>query len=271
MKTNYETPEEEAIYGYLDYPQKTKKVALKRSKKPKKPKIKYLGYILYEGKSMINGKPIVGLLKTTKSDNAKTGDMLQLYILSNEAKPTEAQKLGLDESICGDCKHRHFLNGGCYVNVGQGANSMYNAYKRGRYTPIESYAELAGKKIRFGAYGDPFALPDYLLDKLSSMSLANTSYTHQPRLAPESFKAHTMASADSLEEKREFNADGWRTFRTVVPDDEGNVELDHDEILCPSYTNGTQCTDCLLCAGTSVQAKNIAMPVHGTWKGRFKK
>jgi hypothetical protein len=29
----------------------------------------------------------------------------------------EASKSGSDESVCGQCVHRHFLNGSCYVTL----------------------------------------------------------------------------------------------------------------------------------------------------------
>ena len=52
------------------------------------------GRILFEGKSPINGKPIV-IIATgfkEKSANPKTGFMLQTWVLSSQLKPNEAFK-----------------------------------------------------------------------------------------------------------------------------------------------------------------------------------
>ena len=67
------------------------------------------GYILYEGQSMIDGVDIVVIATgfDKASGNSKTGgDMIQTFILVKDTDPREANKLGLDYSICGDCKLR---------------------------------------------------------------------------------------------------------------------------------------------------------------------
>ncbi len=58
------------------------------------------GRILFEGKSPINGKPIVIIATGFKenSANPKTGFMLQTWILSSELKPNEAFKT--NENAC---------------------------------------------------------------------------------------------------------------------------------------------------------------------------
>ena len=58
---------------------------------------------------------------------------------------------------------------------------------------------------------------------------------------------------------------GWRTFRII---NEGDTLMPR-EIICPNVTKGVQCKDCLLCSGTSLKAKNIAIPVHGSNKNKF--
>jgi len=67
------------------------------------------GVIVYEGPSELDGEPIVVIVTgLRKSDNTKTGDMLQLWILLQNKLPCDAAKQGLDSSICGDCKHREW-------------------------------------------------------------------------------------------------------------------------------------------------------------------
>ena len=68
----------------------------------------YAGVILYEGPSMIDGAPIVVIANRidTDSNNAKTGAMVQTFIMRQDIAPHEATKTGDDASICGDCTHR---------------------------------------------------------------------------------------------------------------------------------------------------------------------
>jgi hypothetical protein len=84
------------------------------------------GYIIDRGLSPIDGQPYVAIL-TLKSTNRKTGDMAQVWILREDINPVEAVQSGKDVSICGDCPHRKQQDGtrSCYVNVGQGPNSIY--------------------------------------------------------------------------------------------------------------------------------------------------
>jgi len=63
--------------------------------------------VLWEGSSLIDGAPIVVIVSgLLKSENAKTGNMLQTYILRADVSPTNAIRSGEDSSICGDCPAR---------------------------------------------------------------------------------------------------------------------------------------------------------------------
>src|SRR5262245_11112970 len=95
----------------------------------------FVGVVLYEGASQIDGAPIVAIANRIESasDNGKTGAMVQTWILRSDMKPTDALKTGDDSSVCGDCPHRPANNGSCYVKVFQAPRSTYEAYKRGRY------------------------------------------------------------------------------------------------------------------------------------------
>ena len=69
--------------------------------------MKHLGYILYEGPSVIDGQPIVVIVnKLNGSDNAKTGAIVQSFIIRSDIAPTDALKTGADASVCGECEHR---------------------------------------------------------------------------------------------------------------------------------------------------------------------
>jgi site-specific DNA-cytosine methylase len=225
------------------------------------------GFVLYQGPSAINGANIVAII-TAHSVNEKTGDMAQLWILNADVEPLEAVKTGAEEAVCGQCKLRHFLRGACYVTVAKEPATVYRAWKNGTYPylHLEEYSKFSGRGIRFGAYGDPAAIPFSILEELKKHASTTTCYTHQweaEYAAP--LKALSMASVDNMEEYKEANAMGWRTFRVIEPD-EKPVE---GEILCPNTTHGVQCKDCGLCAGTSIKAKNIAIVVHGANKLKF--
>jgi hypothetical protein len=230
------------------------------------------GYIVYEGNSVLNNDPIVGII-VDRSVNTKTGNMHQLYILRSDKDPLDAVKDGSDSAICGSCVHRRYTGGACYVNLGHGPKAVYRKYKRGGYgkVSISDFKSLFGdKKIRFGAYGDPLALPLHILVSLKAVVKNNTSYTHQWKNSiidgsSEMVSKFSMASVDSLSEKIEANEAGFRTFRVIS---EGG-ELAKDEIICPNETTGVNCLKCGLCGGNSVKAKNIAITVHGTLKSRF--
>ena len=71
------------------------------------------GFIYYRGPSQINGDPIIGIC-TLESDNPKTGNMAQAWILHDTIHPVEAVQSGKDKAICGDCTAKDV----CYVTVG---------------------------------------------------------------------------------------------------------------------------------------------------------
>ena len=76
------------------------------------------GIIFYEGPSLLDGKPIVGIALAGSSTNSKTGELVQTYILRSDMPPQDAINDGHDVSICGNCTHRKTVgdNGRtCYV------------------------------------------------------------------------------------------------------------------------------------------------------------
>ena len=113
--------------------------------------MKTLGYIAYEGPSAIDGAPIVVIVNkiNDKSANAKTGALVQTFILRADVPPTEALASGADVSICGACPHRPILakqsgEAPCYVNVGRAPLAVWHAYKRGRYARAPLYVIALG-------------------------------------------------------------------------------------------------------------------------------
>mgnify|MGYP005824455125 FL=1 len=226
------------------------------------PKTK--GYVLYEGPSAINGESIAAIL-TLESTNKKTGNMAQLWILAKDIPPHIAQKTGDDDAVCGDCP----IKKECYVITFQGPLSVWNAYKRGTYENIAdtfqpgkfidtSLMFLMDLIIRFGAYGDPAALPKWLIKTISKNCKDFTGYTHQWNKRKFNYlKNYFMASVETKKFAEKALKKGFRYFR-IKPPSAINFKK---EIDCPSNI-GIQCIDCKLCNG-SKQAKNITIEAHG--------
>jgi|SRR5262252_327184 len=246
----------------------------------KAPQFPASSAIVYDGPSRINGERIVGIVTGIHgdSDNPKTGVMAQLYILDARMHPMEAIKTGADYAICGDCKLRGdaTTRRACYVTM-NAPGSIYRAFVRGSYQRMDPHtvgAYLASQRlpIRFGAYGDPSALPLFVLRDLMQGKV--TGYTHQWNDATfADYRQTVMASVDTVAEAQTAQAAGWRTFRTRFADD----PLMPGEIACPASAEmgyRTVCADCTLCdgsRGSDDRRKNIAIIVHGSNAGNYAK
>ena len=217
---------------------------------------------------MLNGAPIVAVL-TLKTSNRKTGDMAQVWILdAGSRNPVEVSREKLDASICGSCVHRQSAGGSCYVNIGQAPLAVYRAYKRGRYITYEPAIhsqQLATRRVRLGAYGDPAAVPFEILKGITDAALGHTGYTHQgshkgfdPR-----YTDICMISADSPKQAAKWQAKGAYTFRVAMAGD----SLADNELECIADSKGLTCSDCGKCNG---KQGNIAITVHGSRAGKFK-
>ena len=121
------------------------------------------GYIFYEDND------IVGIV-TFNSNNIKTGNVVQTWIIVKDVNPIEAVNTGADKLICGDCKHRgeivlvdkkrdkksYSVRNGlktinkqrkCYVKLFQAPYSVLKSYRKGNYKKIslqnyQSYLHL---------------------------------------------------------------------------------------------------------------------------------
>lgn len=232
--------------------------------------MKRIGAVLYEGPSELDGDPIVVILTGFQASvNAKTGKMLQVWVLRSDMNPVEALARAKDAAICGDCPQRVSTGGACYVRVEKAPLSIYRAWKRGRYedwTTRFPDRALAGRSVRFGAYGDPAAVPYRIWKRVRRRNrLASwTGYTHQWRKAPH-LRSFLMASVDSAEEADEAAALGWRTFRVRLEDE----PILTSEITCPSEK--TTCLECALCQGASKLARSVTILAHGGLVSRLRR
>ena len=230
------------------------------------------GFVLYKGLSVLNGQPIVciatGLQAARRQAragvNAKTGAMVQVYILAGGRDPVRAHASGADAAVCGDCLHRQ---GSCYVRLDRGPLVVWRAYQRGRYRQVSAQvarAALAGLPVRLGAYGDPAAVPAAVWSVVLGQVSAHTGYTHQWRTCDPALAHWCMASCDTAEETAQARAAGWRTF-TVVP---AGADSGSDRaILCPASEQAGRllhCVDCKACDGRAGgRTAHVWIPVHG--------
>lgn len=244
--------------------------------------------IIYSGPSMIDGSPIV-VVAIIQSNNGKTGNMLQTYIIRSDIDPLTASKTGEDYAICGNCIHRGkptdnplkktAIERSCYVTLYHGPLQVYKAFLRGAYpvaTPEEIKRIGAGRMVRLGTYGDPAAVPASIWDELLSDSIGHTGYSHQS--GTKGIKVNykqIMVSADSRKSAQGYHLNKIRTFR-VIPvatwESQGKASMLNSEILCPASKEmdyKTTCDKCKLCAGGTV-GKSIAIVSHGTSRNMFK-
>ena len=239
------------------------------------------GFVLYEGPSLVNGEPIVVIvtgLGDIGSANAKTGFEAQTWIMPADCPPTESTKTGKDASVCFHCDYRPLVAAElraadpkgvhpiCYVNTGRGGPlNVWCRWEAGQYEAkppgiIGQIAKDRHRPIRLGSWGDPAAVPKHLWDDMLFVQSAHTGYTHQWREFPE-YAPYLMASVNTLRERDEAKALGFRTYRVLAKGEEPVA----GEIYCPSTVStgnfkvnavtGMQtritCDTCQLCSGAA--------------------
>lgn len=223
-------------------------------------------FVLWEGFSPVNNEPIVALV-SWQSGNEKTGNMAQVYILHKDLHPLDAVNTGEDVSVCGYCPLRSKDGNkgrACYVRVEQGPAGVWKKYQRhlasGKPLNYVTPSMFMGRKIRWGAYGDPAMLPSELVEACSKESRGWTGYTHQHKYPWAKWaKKFFMASIETIQQERKLVSQGWGTFRAGLSDgsDKG------DAILCYNESHGVTCLECGLCNGTN---KAVYIPSHGKGK-----
>lgn len=220
------------------------------------------GIILWRGLSKIDRQPIVAIATgmVVPSKNAKTGGIIQIFIIRDDINPINAIYSGGDKSICGNCPHRPENNGTCYVNVSKSVYNVYECYNRGNYPQWNGDLSIFdGKKVRFGAYGDPVLIPVKIVRGIVKHCKRHTGYTHQWHLPiGQPYKGIFMASVDNYLQAVTAVNNGWNYFR-VKPlfEDYGN-EL--PEKICYNETLGYTCEKCMQCDG---KHGNIVITAHG--------
>jgi hypothetical protein len=162
------------------------------------------------------------------------------------------------------------------VRLEQAPTGIFKAYEAGRYelvTSPEAVELVRGRALRIGAYGDSAALPIGVVRPLAAAADVETNYTHAAGYAParaDRLGAFTMASADSIEQARDYWARGLRTFRVSnryeLRDGVLRVlDIQAGEGQCPkTIDKSVQCVGCGLCDGNRRGLRgSIVAPAHG--------
>ena len=224
-------------------------------------------YILWEGLSPLDGKPLV-LIATgfnARSANGKTGDMIQTWVLRQDVHPVEAFIGPEGYSNCGGCTHKE--DGSCYVNWGQAPTAIWRAYRRGSYGLIPTWEIFNGRMLRIGSAGDPAMVPIYIWEAALAHAKGHTGYTHQWRESfAHPFKGIVQASCDGFEDYLEATAHGWKPFLVKTENDVAPKGAIH----CPSSEEMGRKTDCATCALCDGASAAVVINAHGSTASRIK-
>lgn len=135
------------------------------------------GYILVETAD----KVVIATGFERSSENPKTGNMIQVWILARHVSPSDAVRTGLDAIVCGDCPLRGETGKpetrSCYVKVWQAPSSVWNAYRNDAYPKLRDYRLFSGRMVRLGAYGDPAFISGVTLSRILRYAAGHTGYT----------------------------------------------------------------------------------------------
>ena len=231
--------------------------------------------VLYKGISLLdNETPIMVVMSgfTKDSSNAKTGPLVQLYILPIHETPKDTyygtyKNGGLVPSrfsVCGDCRYNG--NNGCYVRWSH-LESLWKSSKTQSAIPMSLSKEfLRGLRVRVGAAGDPAAVPASVWSELLSSCENFTGYTHQwNKPEYQDLQGLFMASVDNARENEKAHALGWSSFFVTDSEDEAKQGTRCLASAGKTDSNGlpTTCASCMLCNGKSRKQKTITEVLHG--------
>ena len=226
--------------------------------------------VVWSGPSQLTGAPIMVVAACSgwrSSINAKTGDMVQVYILPLEMKPRTAWYQGGIEAVCPDaCPHRSDQDKDCYVNWSR----LTTTWKMGKELVQRgdvgvSRGLFQGAIVRFGAGGDPSAVPLEVWAGIASEARGWSGYTANWQALTPEWSRLFMASVSSLPDVWRARSAGWRIY-AASESSAMDTELAVAGVkVCPSHSVGLQCVACRQCDGTSKGSKrpDYFIPLHG--------
>ena len=221
--------------------------------------------IIYHGPSRIGRGSVVCIATglDRPSTNRKTGDVLQVWILSATRHPLAALRKPNSKRATSHCGRCPLQSNGCYVNVGRAPAQIYRAWRAGRYPELDVSA-FDGKQIRLGAYGDPAAIPAHLIDTISRRAKSIVGYSHSlPVLHHTQAKQLSrwlMCSTHDEASRIWAESRGYRVFH-VSPEKPSGF------LTCLNSSHGLQCDKCGACNGN--KGRSIWIAPHGTSKAKI--
>jgi hypothetical protein len=231
--------------------------------------------LLYSGPSLIDASPIrlVATGMARPSANAKTGAMVQTWIMRADMAPTVAVATGADSAVCGICPQRPSVGGECYVVTAQAPSSIHRSADSGAIPDysgnVAMVANSLRRPLRIGAYGEPTAVPYAVWEPLllAARETGWTGYTHrwQEDIDPR-WRLWLMASCETTAQAHRAESLGWRVFLATDSAPAG-MRL----AQCPADpARGRalrQCAECMACNGTNDTPRKRAgvwVTTHGT-------
>lgn len=109
---------------------------------------------------------------------------------------------------------------------------------------IKDSSKFSVDLCRFGVYGEPVLLSEYVVNSLRSISKNSTGYSHQwDRPKYKNYSKYFMASTHTTEQTLKAKEMGWRSFQV-----DGNMG-----VQCPASKEANRvstCVKCSLCSGS---------------------
>ena len=210
------------------------------------------------------GESRVYCLLTMRTSNRKLGDMFQVWFL-----PATGTDAIYQRENCWDCALRPIAaggNGGCYVDR-RSLQALWSQIDRQEVPLWAGETDIFhGRKVRFGAWGDPVLLPLAIVERIVGACSGHTGYTHFWRLPQyQAYSRYYMASVHSAREAHEAHELGWRYYlvsRRPVPQE----QLPMRTITCPNEKTGVTCERCPVpCDGAAgkMSLVSISASPHG--------
>ena len=228
-------------------------------------------HVLWAGPSRLTGAPImaVAMCSRERSENGKTGDMIQVAIMSQTVSPARAYFLGEDGDVCpGDCAHRSKPRGGkgtCYVNKVKLRSAWDRAVALVSAGTIGVPAGFwEGARVRIGNEGDGAAVPLEVWRTIADECAGWTAYTAGWRGLSSEWARIFMASVQTPAEALEASAQGWRFFASSSSPDDDRA-YDAISRACLNTSHGVACVACRGCDGIDKGARRASfwIPQHG--------
>jgi hypothetical protein len=214
------------------------------------------GRIFYRGPSMLDGSPVrlTATCLDRPSNNRKTGDCSQFWILPDDVSPLLRDDR---HGICGSGETECPIAACCYLNWGQAPAQVWKT-EYPDYVPARDRHLLSWKKHRYGAAGDPAAIPAAIWRAIRTQATQGwLGYTQFWRLGRFwHLRSWLMASCNTMAEVKQAESKGWKAY-VAVPEPLPGL------LACPYETSQgrIKCAQCGLCDG---QNRTIQITQHGS-------